>query len=183
MSTCTKPDQNIDFAINICIHVFILFTILNLFFMFYVSDLSTKTFNKEIEGAINNGIKLHYNSLNDTNKSTLHQLFDTVNIDSVVANYDTPAEVVTVNNNILFKAAIFANIALFVFIFGLVYIIKKSCNQCVSLTHILIENIIIFFFIGIVEFSFFKFVATKYAPILPSTVSTTTIEYVKSAFD
>ena len=181
MSTCTKPSENIDFTINICIHVFILFTILSMFFMFYISKLETKTFGNEIQDAINNGVQSQYDALSIQNKVQLHQIFKNVNIDTIIANYSTPAEVVTVNNKFLFNTIILTDVFLLILIIGLSYIIKKSCQQCVPIWTIILENVVIFVFIAIVEFAFFNFIAIKFIPVLPSTLTTTTISALKTA--
>ena len=49
----------------------------------------------------------------------------------------------------------------------------------INISHILIMNLIIFSITGIIEFLFFNFVASKYIPVTPDTISNTALERLK----
>ena len=59
-------------------------------------------------------------------------------------------------------------LAVLVIIFILVIALNKALCHDVPLKHIIIENLIIFTGIGVVEFMFFKYIILKYIPIKPS---------------
>ena len=93
-------------------------------------------------------------------------------IDTLILKYSSPSDIVIDHN----KWVKFLSIILIVFlIIGLIVtiiILQFSCNKCTGINSIILENIITFIFIGIVEYLFFTKVAFKYVPSPPSTLVT-----------
>jgi hypothetical protein len=81
--------------------------------------------------------------------------------------YSVPSEVVSKNNMMVFTNAIFSCSTIVLIIITIV-VVSCAAGKMVPIKKILIENFITFAFIGIVEFLFFKFVASKYVPVEPS---------------
>ncbi len=58
--------------------------------------------------------------------------------------------------------------------------VKKSPDSKLNIKDIVIENAIIFMFVGIVEFLFFKTIAFKFIPVEPSFISKEFLNQVKN---
>lgn len=176
---CAIPNETINFTINIGIHVFILFCFLSSFFMIYVSHLSQHAFEHEIDDLIEKGMNKGIAKLPQENKEKLKVFLQGVPLDRLIKVYSKPSKVVEVNNSWLFMFIVFINLSLLALVTASTSILYASCNQCVPVKDILIENGVIFALIGFVEFMFFKFVAVKYIPVKPSTMITSSLESLK----
>jgi hypothetical protein len=167
---CVDPGRYAPLSLNISIHVTILFTILSLFFMFYISKLSADTLNHEIIHNLNNAIDAGVNKIPVQGRNMLSTMSKSVNIDKLKSVFSKPDALVEMHNKWLFRSIILVNICLFIIVCLISFLLMKQCNQCIPLKHILIENGLTFTLVGIVEVLFFKFVALKYVPTKPSTI-------------
>ena len=181
MSTnnCSIPNENINFTINIGIHVFILFCFLSIFFLAYVAELAKGHFDEEIHHSLEKGIKGSLENLDPLQQLRIKKMINNAPLDRLINHYDKPSKPVDVNNTWLTRMVILINIFLLILISSTSYLLRWSCNQCVPIKDIVIENAIIFTFIGIVEIVFFKMVAFKYIPVKPSTIVTSAIDSLK----
>lgn len=215
----TNSILNPKFALNILIHVAILFTILSVFFSKVISNLAANAINKELEHIIKDSFKpaklykekllKKFNELKDTvseNDSQLNNikfLLAKVNGGNNLPSF--PIELIKntggetfdyylklfsnedrtrlrVNNQLFDKIKI-ANILIvgFTIIISTLFIY----NNIVSFDdfkHILVDNIVTFTFVGIVEVLFFLNIALKFIPAPPSLIFTSFIESMKDQF-
>lgn len=170
MESCNKPSSYIPLTINIGVHVLILFTILSMLFMFFISGVEKSTINGQFESNLNNafdkldatihsGVKAQIRSLTQNNQfNRLKQTYSSPNLNNIT------------NNKWLFTSMIITNIALFIIVFITIVLLTYQCNQCIPIKHILLENAIIFAFVGVIEYMFFTKIALKYVPSKPSAV-------------
>jgi hypothetical protein len=179
MNVCGKPNHNINFAINIAIHVFILFCFLSVFFIMYITKLAKASFDKEIKHPIADGIGKQFEKLSVEDKNKLKNITKYLDFDSLIAYYDTPTKDYIVNNKWIDIVTIMINVFLVLLIVVAYIFVRKSCNQCVPIGSIIGENLIIFGFIGVVEFMFFKHVAVKFIPVKPSVLVKSSIDSIK----
>ena len=195
------------FALNILIHVAILFTILLLFFIKIISHLASDAINKELEHVINNAFKnIKKENLLDKNFPELSKLKNRVLSEipdlSELSKLPKLSEIPELGindsldyflnlfskedntryqvNNELFDKIKIVNIIIvaFVFIIGALFVY----NNIVSIDeikHILIDNIVTFIFVGIVEVLFFLNIALKFIPAPPSLIFTSFISSFK----
>ena len=215
----TNSILNPKFALNILIHVAILFTILSVFFSKVISNLAANAINKELEHIIKDSFKpaklykekllKKFNELKDTVSDNDSQL---KNIKFLLAKVNGgnnlpsfPIELVKnmggetfdyylklfsnedrtrlrVNNQLFDKIKI-ANILIvgFTIIISTLFIY----NNIVSFDdfkHILVDNVVTFTFVGIVEVLFFLNIALKFIPAPPSLIFTSFIESMKDQF-
>jgi hypothetical protein len=180
---CTIPNETINFTINIGIHIFILFCFVSSFFMIYISHLSQHSFENKIDELIEKGIYNGISKLPQENKEKLKVFLQGVPLDRLIKVYSKKSKIVEVNNDWLFMFIIFINLSLLGILTASTSILYVSCNQCVPIKDILIKNSVIFAIIGFVQFMFFKFVATKYIPVKPSIMITSTLESLKKHID
>lgn len=215
----TNSILNPKFALNILIHVAILFTILSVFFSKVISNLAANAINKELEHIIKDSFKpaklykekllKKFNELKDTvseNDSQLNNikfLLAKVNGGNNLPSF--PIELIKnmggetfdyylklfsnedrtrlrVNNQLFDKIKI-ANILIvgFTIIISTLFIY----NNIVSFDdfkHILVDNVVTFTFVGIVEVLFFLNIALKFIPAPPSLIFTSFIESMKDQF-
>lgn len=169
---CSNPGNYAPMGINITIHVMILFAILSLFFMYYISKLSTEILNHEIVHNLNNAIDAEISKMPVQGKNMLSSISKSINVDKLKDVFKEQDSLVAMHNKWLFRTMILVNVCLFIMVCLMVFLLMKQCNQCIPISHILIENGLTFTFVGIVEILFFKFVALKYIPTKPSTIIT-----------
>jgi hypothetical protein len=181
MKYCSKPNFVINYSTNIAIHVFILFAFLSTFFILYVSKLEKEKMESEFKSLITNFMQTNFNNLSSSQKTVYKQILNNLPIDQLIKLYQTPNTAVQVNNTWLYAMIIAINIFLFLFIFLDIILLYFSCNQCIPIGQILLENIIIFAFVGTIEFLFFQFVAIKYIPAPPSLLLNSVIDSLKKA--
>ena len=182
-STNATNATNADYILNISVHVLILFTFLTIFFFVYVSKLSSDSIN---------------NALTDTIRTQMDTMLNKVDeLDNKIKQYDIPWEDIDkmaidisdkaqddlpeiVANNKKLKWHSFYMIAfLFVVLLGIICYYKFYKKVDINLKYILVENLIFFIFIGIIEALFFIKIASKYIPVTPDFVSTTLLDRLK----
>lgn len=162
-----KDVHKIKFKINIVIHMIILFTILTVFFFNYISKISTSTFQSEIQNIISQNIE---QAITNETKEKIKALNPVVipYLNNIIEETKEPSEYVIEHNRWL-KLVAFSFILISIFGTALIiYIYNKSCNIHIPIWHILLENLITFIFVGLVEFLFFTNIALKFVPAPPS---------------
>ena len=180
METCVRPNKYTPFAVNIAIHIVILFTILSVFFMTYVSKISTDALNGELKGSIEGGIDGLIASIPEEQRTEVISLIKKLPLEGLKRYYTGTDPFVEMYNKWLFRTNTMLIISMVVAVVLAVSILIYSCNQCIDIKHIIKENVITFIFVGIVEYLFFTKVAIKYIPSLPSTIITTSLNSLKN---
>jgi len=164
----------IDFLNIICnyfVHSIILFTFLSIFFIFYITKLEKSAFIHEIINLIDNtmkSFKLPFNIPNGLDLNKLIQL------------YSKPDQTTEIYNDLLMKSLIIVNILLWIGLIIVISILKYYNWDTLELSVILLENFLIFIFIGIIEFLFFTRVAFKFVPVEPSFMKSQLIKTLQS---
>ncbi len=187
---CLKPKNTDLLVVDIFVHVIILLGILLSFFVLVISKLETK----ELTGQITNQIDTNLPNLyNDINKSTPNDAFKTLvkslnqggekSVLSIMDRYyDKPDATTESENSIPIIGALIVLLSLTGGLIAIWAVLKYSCNKCIPLGRIIFENIVLFGCIGIIEILFFKFIASKYVPTLPSYFVNETLESMKRKF-
>ena len=232
-ATCNISDSSLsftnEFIINSFLHVTVLFTFLNVLFIYIIAPLITQTTIHEIgeqiidglDSAIPNSININidkkfvcpftYSPIQcDAYKLMINQyitntpIFKTIGITDVdslystiystvsndnngnnilnnyIVEYSTPNKLLKMHNDMIINYGISISIIFFIISVILIIVLKLSCNQCINITKIVLENIITFIFIGAIEFWFFMTYASKFNPAPPSTLIRTAIDTVKT---
>lgn len=100
--------------------------------------------------------------------------------DQLLDTYKQPNFIINTNNNAILNISIYISITLFITSIVFIIVDKISCNSCINLSTILIENFFIFIFVGVAEYWFFINYAFKYHPVPPSTLINTSIQNIKN---
>ncbi|ARF09484.1 hypothetical protein Indivirus_1_107 [Indivirus ILV1] len=167
-SICTPKKYIVELGINAILHIFILFLILSLFFRFYVSNVIKNALNNELENLINENVENAINkNLSETQKKELNKIASSESTERLHKYYDQENKIVATNNNWLFRDMFTITGILFVLTLLIIITSYLLCSG-INISKLILENVLIFIGVGIVEFMFFTFVATKYSPAPPS---------------
>jgi hypothetical protein len=185
-----SKDYNVNFSLDIALHVLILFTFLTIFFFAYISKLEKQNLDNvtnnviiEKSDSILNAADDWQNNLNNWNKN-FNIKIDWKTVDCIAnrlieeSNGESPK--IKENNDNLFKGSIIAICVAFFLFIGLVLFLKYYMKYDIHVKHILIMNLIIFSLTGLIEFLFFQNVASKYIPVTPDFTSNTVLERIKT---
>jgi hypothetical protein len=176
-------DESANYIINITLHILILFTFLTLFFFLYISKIEKENINSVTNSLIKSQTDQSLTNLEkklkeynqELPKDKLANLANKMNIDSTK---DIP-EIKNNNKNLIIKGSVMCGILLLIFI-GLIIYYKYYKKYDIDLKHILIENIIIFSFTGIIEFLFFTQIASKFIPVTPDIATSSTLDQIST---
>ena len=153
---CNPPYNSLQtFFLNSSLHVVILFIILGLIFIFYISKKIHKTLYDQISNIVNNGFYNYVNSLNSDEQQQFNNIILQTDFGSLVRYYAGPAPETAVNNKWIIKSIIATIILLLLMTFIVIFVMKFRCGFNIYLGRIIVVNIIIFFFVGIIEGLFF----------------------------
>lgn len=173
-----NEDPYISLFINCLIHILILFTILTVFFIVYISKLEKKTFQNEIGKVINE----QFDKMSEKDKNNIKPYLKDYNLNKAKELFSEPDPTMSVNNKWLLNLAYTIITCLFLFTIIFISCLYFSCKMCINIKEILIENIVIFSLVGIIEICFFLYIASQYIPVAPSVLTSTMIERLQKNF-
>jgi ABC-type multidrug transport system fused ATPase/permease subunit len=183
--TCQKTSKRTTFYFGALLHVFILFSILTVFFIFVISKTEREALQDQLKDNIS---KLVSSELTSTNKSSKGKLCHTLQkstsaLDGLSRLYSLPDETTQIYNQGLIRSTLIVAVALFIILVAVYVTLRKSCGLCSDIKHLLIENTIIFACVGFIEYQFFKKVASQYIPVPPSTLVKNFITNLKTGIE
>jgi len=171
--------KNINFFVNVIVHIFILLTIISTFFFLYISKLGKEKFHNEIEKIISNNMN---KILRDGDKEKyIKNLLKNLDLEKGKEIFNKPEKWSEIQNNWLVKitgTVIFILILIMIIILFIVYLFGYR----IPIESILKENIILFSLIGTVEIGFFFFIARYFIPTKPSLLLETLLNNLKTNF-
>jgi hypothetical protein len=175
--------------VNIYFHVVILFIFLTSFFFTYLARVQSKAISSSITGKIPQQVNSLLTNLDFIDKKLFTSTYPNIKWDAVkelglnIAKPDQSViQHIQSNNKDLLYTSIGIIIALILGLIGMI-IYHKIKNHDLNVGAIVLENIVIFMFIGIVEYLFFAHVASKYIPTTPYNVSETLLDGVASKLE
>jgi hypothetical protein len=166
-NSCKQNKFAINFSMNLFVRVIFLFIILSVLFIIIISKILSNVINTEISNLVIINVNKQINNLNKDNQDLLKALLNYLPLDKLSKLYDEPEKVHDTNNKHVF-ASMKLTIFLLVLLLLLIIIVSRLLCHKIPMKHIIIENLIIFSGIGIVEFLFFKNIVLRYIPINPS---------------
>ena len=170
---------DIDMITNIFIHIIILYIFLLCFFFLFASKLSQDTFNHEIGQIIDRNFDSLKNSLDDSQKEIFKTQVNLLPLNKFIKDTSHPDKCIKEHNDWL-KTLSVSFIIMIIIILMLIVYIYYSFGVTISLKDLVVENIVTFLFIGIVEYLFFVNVAFKYIPAPPSLLTASFVNKFKS---
>ncbi len=182
---CQKTNFKTTTFVNMIVNALILFTFLTIFYFGYASKLAESSIKDQVDNVLEDSVA---SGLDKANKQSNGKVHDTILV--FKPQIETLKKLVTKNelatkkhnNNLLLvsKLIIGFMVILLVTVVALLYI---SCEQCAPMKDLLQENIAGFVIVGLIEFVFFKYIISKYAPSLPSHLENSMLESLSNNFD
>lgn len=142
-----------NLLISVTLHVFLLFVFLSILFWTVISPTETQSFTSKLDKSIND---LNYTET--VPKEVKEYLLAIYNTDDITQNK---------NNSMLLLLNITIIVLLFIILITQI-IFHHLRGGTVEYGKIILENIIILIFVGIIQFLFFKNIASHYIPVKPS---------------
>jgi hypothetical protein len=156
---CILLNKYEDVAIHSIFHVLILFIVLTVFFFIVVEDLEKSSLTNELVHGIENGLK---NVKITKDEGTYDKLLKLAEL------YNKPDPTSIAYNDSLYVICIATIITLFMVLITLIFTLKYSSRKCISILNIILENMLLFVCVGVVEYLFFINIGSHYIPIVPS---------------
>jgi hypothetical protein len=179
-AVCEPYGKTVDIGITVISHVVILFFILSMFFIFYVSNITSTTFNRELDHQVTTNIDRALIGLTSEEQLALRAALKAINFDRLIKFYSQPDKTVKAHNEWLFRTVIIVNVILMVLTVLTISTAKMLCYD-VHIGHLALETFLIFLGVGVVEFMFFKFVASQYVPAPPSLMVKSIIDSLQNS--
>lgn len=162
-----RTKGRLAFSVDVLIHVLILFTFLTIFFFSYVSKLERQNLSHVTASAVQGSTKKVLNLLDKNAKVPVNwSKLDSAS-KNLVASSATEDPEIERNNREVLRNSVVAICCVFLVITTLILIGKFVFHLDMDLKHILVTNVVVFAFTGVLEFLFFQFVASKYVPVTP----------------
>ncbi len=177
----TKTENSI---LDILIHVFILASILSIFFLLVIVPIEKSELNNEVHDNIQKGIQpiiqqaekiINDNNIFNASADQKSKEF----VRRLHKYYEGENEVNKTYNEGLVTSLIIVLLFLLTGIIVIYFAYKNSCGKCPPIFSLIGENLLLFAIIGIIEYLFFIEIASKYIPIKPSLI----IDTVNSSLD
>jgi hypothetical protein len=175
---CKSKGDIINLSVNIYVQVLLLFTILSMLFIHVISKVETSAINNELQNIVSDNMIDRYKKLNNNDKQRVNSVLNMVDLNILDKMYDREDKTRIVNNKSVYYS-IYIVLIMLVAIFIIVIALNKGLCHNVPLKHIIVENIVIFSCIGVVEFIFFKNIILKYVATKPSFMSQYIFQKVK----
>ncbi len=173
--------MNVNLIINVIVHSLILFIFLSTFFFLFISKKEKESLDYQVDNLCKNRIPEVLKIIDDNDKNRIinwnlisQKAQEEIKIDDLnIDNY------IQTNNNTLVYISIIIGFSLLLLCILFYVYYKYILNEEVHLSYLIKENIVVFIFIGAIEFLFFKNIASKYIPIFPVEISATLLDRIK----
>ena len=169
-------------AVNLLVHSVLLFAFLCGFFYLYISQLVDTHISDEVVDEARTLIENKYFDMNFTDRMRMSILLQSMPLTSLMDAYSKPDDVKLENNYFSKLSSTIIIVAMVCVIGVLIFTYTFRCNRSINLEHILLENIIIFFFVALIELGFFMYIASKYVPVMPSAIMKDMVDRIKTNF-
>jgi hypothetical protein len=159
-------------------HVAILFLILSIFFEVYISKVITDSLNNEIKSNLMPLIKENVVKYNNASNGRIDDVKKHVDFDKLYKLYDKQSPETVNNNKWVTETIIILNVLVFCVLLTIIGTSLYLGKQ-VPIKELLVENLIIFLFVGMIEAGFFIAIISHYIPSPPSEISIAAVHSMK----
>ena len=178
--------ENSNITINILMHIFILFSFLSIFFLTYGSKIEEKTITKELNSNVEEQTYAFLDTINSLyqKNNLINYNVDWATMKKVANKIKESSQKATpeieLNNYKVRSYTIIICVILLCSIFSVIIYVKLYKGVKTNLKTILVENIIIFIAVALMEYYFFTNIITKYIPVDPIFVQNSILEKIQS---
>lgn len=183
LKTCIPSSSKEHFIIDMFIHGIILCIVLIVFFLLVVSPLEKDNLQHEIDDQAQSGLEKILNNMSKEDKEKLKSGLNSDEfkslLDRLKKSYEQPNKNIEIYNNGITNINITIIIGLIFILITIWITLKISCNKCVRLRSLILQNILLFSMVGIMEYLFFVNIAMKFIPVKPSYMKTVISDKLK----
>jgi hypothetical protein len=173
-----SADHLIPLGVNIMFHVLILLTFLTVFFFEVISKITTQHINTELKSLVSQQTWNMMMAVDQKEGQYIDWKMLQVLCATLKIKYSRTLQSVLDNNQTLYD-----NVICFLGMFGVVLmLIVAYCvgrNFRLGLAGMLVENVVIFLFVGMIEIYFFLNIASKYIPVRPDDAVIAVVDQIK----
>ena len=177
-----EPKPSDLLIVDIFVHIIILLGILILFFVFIIAPLETEELSQQIKSQIDTNIPPVLKKGGENLHSALAEMDKNNIFDTMIEFYDRPDEANMYRNRTPILSSVIVLISLSLGFLAIWAVLSMSCRKRIPIGQILLENVILFGFIGVIEYVFFQEIAKKYIPTKPSFLIDQTLQSLKDKF-
>lgn len=176
------------FSLNVISHVILLWFALTVLFWVIIAPKEKKVLTNEFTSNINDNLPAAFDNANQQSKGVLKTAMKPTlpAFELMGEQYDKPDKATDTYNKMLLAVALLVG-GLFLTILITALVVGKTIAHYPDLgkryTWIVVEQLVLLAFIGVVEGVFFFLVASKYVPTKPSLIVTQVITDLKGSFD
>jgi len=176
---------NLELVLNILLHIFILFILLYIFFWTFIFKNQINAVNREIEDVSNTLFTKIKDTFNDEQRVQIGEKINEVTplLNILENNYNKKNRNVIAVNNCIQKTNRIAIYSILVLILVVYLITKYMYKSSVDLGGIIKENLLTLSIIGLIEYSFFKEIASRFTPVSPGFISRNFFQYLQKKFN
>jgi hypothetical protein len=171
---------NINFNVDLFMHFIILFSFLTILFIYLISKLSTNAFNGEVGHLLKDII--HKNTEKMKKDPSFENNSKLLPLDKLHKMFNKQDPTVKTHNEAIIRLIVTINILLWLFFIVLILVLKYNTDSNLNLKEIIFENLVLFAFVGFVEYLFFTKIALKFIPVEPSFISKQFLDALKNKF-
>lgn len=158
-------------GINLGFHIWILFTFLTIFFFTFITRKEKDAVTRELNTAINNSVPEVLSGVDNITQHFGGKIsWDKINnfAKKIEKKYDGPDPEIARHNNKLIVTAVIVCVVLLVLLICAMIYFSYYRKLDIEMGVILVDNLFIAVFVGIIEMLFFMNIALKYAPVTTS---------------
>lgn len=171
------------FPVNIMIHSLLLFIFLTVFFWKFISKKEKETIQDELSDIIQEQVPKVLKNIDDLDTNKKIDWKELKKSSEKVIEKSQGQDQLIKNNNDNLEKFNFIFIGVFTFVtFFTIFIIINRKQGHVDFKDIILENLIIFSFVGIIEYLFFTKIVLRYVPVEPDFMVNSIIDSTKSNF-
>jgi len=174
---CTPNNNSGNYIIYSLIHITGLFIIISSVYLLYSKKLTEKYVNDGLNTIVNNAINKKINNFDLPTRTIIQEQLKNIQLEQIKKIYAKPDDEYVTNNKWVVHG-IYAIIITFIIIILIASLISKQYCSKIHFADILKENVVIFFFIGLIEFMFFYYAILHYIPYSPSYVNNLFISHI-----
>lgn len=171
---------NINFNVDLFMHFIILFSFLTILFIYLISKLSSDAFNSEVGHLLKEIIEKNTETMKKDPSFEYNSKL--LPLDKLHKMFKKQEPTVKTHNDDLIYLIVTINTLLWLFFIVLLFVLKYNCDSNLNLKEIIFENLVLFTFVGFVEYLFFTKIALKFIPVEPSFISKQFLDALKNKF-
>jgi hypothetical protein len=169
------PPPGTEFALNVLLHVFVMFLALTVLFKVMVAPKESKTLTAELSETFQNAVDDGWNSVvKPANAASLQPALSALlpfltrlsNSFNKADSYRQSAN----NNTMLVAYGIIALLGV-TFVVAVAVLVRAGVDMKRVMAQVGIENLVVFSIVGSAEAAFFLAVASKFVPVMPSEIT------------